>query len=150
MPAPRGNKNALGNKGGGRKSAYQELSNAQFLWEFFHTPINRAELAKRIATGECTPKEIWMLKIVSGNERLISDMFKKLFPDSVNLTANLNQKQMSEIEGNVRNLLDLAGKYSRKEERIAGKVREQLTSTTAIAKEALAGKPKVKVKIKKT
>jgi len=46
MAAPEGNQNAVGNKGGGRKSAYQENADAAMLREMFLTPIIQPKLFK--------------------------------------------------------------------------------------------------------
>lgn len=148
MGASKGNTNAKGNKGGGRKSAYQERADADLLWNVFNNPVNKAELAKRIATGTCTIRDVWVLKALSGNERLIDTIVKKLFPDSVNFTANMNQKQMEEIEDNVRDLLDLAGKYTRKEQRMVQGNRESIEKSVEEAVRSIGSKGKVKAKVK--
>lgn len=151
MPAPLGSKNALGNKGGGRKSAYQERADADFLWRMFTEPVDKAVLMKKVSTGKFSILETMVFKALTGNERLISDMFKKIFPDSVNFTANMNQKQMKTLEDNVRDLLDIAGSMSKKQVRTTGTNEEGVKRSMEYATEALKtkGKPKVKVKIKR-
>jgi hypothetical protein len=51
MAAPVGNQNAVGNKGGGRKSAYQENADASMLREMFLTP-GTVHAAKRGLVGK--------------------------------------------------------------------------------------------------
>lgn len=155
MGAPRGNTNGRGQPGrSGRKSAYQERADADLLWDVFNGKVDKAELAKRIATGTCSIRDVWILKALSGNERLIDTIVKKIFPDSVNFTANLNQKQMEELEGDVRDLLDLAGKYSRKEQRMVTGATDRIKESIEAAARAVSTKgkvkQKVKVKVKKT
>lgn len=48
MPAPKGNKHAKGNPGGGRKSAYQESRDAKFLEEIWEGDYDEAELEKLV------------------------------------------------------------------------------------------------------
>lgn len=43
---------------------------------------------------------------LDGNERFISDMFRKLFPNPVHFEANVSQKRGDVIEKDVRALLE--------------------------------------------
>jgi len=74
---PRGGKR----KNAGRKSAYQEQGDAKALWEMFEDPKKVADLKKRVESGQFSVKDVMQLKMLSGNERLIDSVFKKLFPD---------------------------------------------------------------------
>ncbi len=80
MAAPKGNKNALGNKGGGRKSAYQERFEAQLLYDLFTTPVNMRALEKKISSRKYTLRDIIIYKVMTGNDRLLAAMFNKIFP----------------------------------------------------------------------
>lgn len=145
-----GNQNAKGNKGGGRKSAYEERADAEFLWKMFTEPVDKAVLMKKIATGKFSILESMVIKALSGNERLISDIFKKLFPDSMNLTANMNQKQMKQLEDNVKDILEIAATMSKRNTKSTTVDAEGIRKSMAYATEAVGarGKPKVKVKVK--
>ena len=70
-----------GNKGGGRKSAYQEQGDAKMLWQMFDDPKMIEVLKKRVQSGKFSVKDVMQLKMLGGNERLIDSVFKKLFPD---------------------------------------------------------------------
>lgn len=48
MAAPKGNTNALGNRGGGRKSAYQERADADTLSRMFFAEHDYRNLAKLV------------------------------------------------------------------------------------------------------
>jgi hypothetical protein len=70
-----------GNKGGGRKSAYQEKADAEQLWAMFDDPTKIADIRKRVESGVFSVRDVMQLKMLGGNERLIAEVFKKLFPD---------------------------------------------------------------------
>ena len=91
MGAPEGNKNAVGNKGGGRKSAYQEKANAELLHEMFFTPQDREEIQAKLKTGKYSLKDLFVSKGYAGNERVLLALFNKNFPDDL-LAAEYNKK----------------------------------------------------------
>lgn len=81
MGAPEGSKNALGNKGGGRKSAYQERADAIMLEKMFLEEMSKEEVQQKLASGKYSLKEVFVSKAFAGNERMLLAMFNKLFPD---------------------------------------------------------------------
>lgn len=90
-----------GNRGGGRKGAYVEQANAKFLADFFFKKHTRTEIRQMIE-GE-TPHSVsdtMLAKAYAGDEACMLAVFKKLFPDTLKMDAN--------IEGNfgVRMLTD--------------------------------------------
>lgn len=142
-----GNQNAVGNRGGpGRKSLYAERADAEFLWKMFTEDANRTQLKKRIKTGKHSILDMMILRALGGSEKLMGDIFKKLFPDSMNMTANLNQKQMATLENNIRTLIEVAGGGAKKKV-IVGSDPERLSQSIKAASEALK-KTKTKVKLK--
>src|SRR5271168_5351298 len=94
MAAPEGNQNALGNKGGGRKSAYQENADATLLREMFLNPMSRDEVQAKLKSGKYSLKDLFVSKGYAGNERVLLALFHKYFPDD--LLAN----RQTEAEGN--------------------------------------------------
>jgi hypothetical protein len=68
MAAPVGNQNAVGNKGGGRKSAYQENADAAMLREMFLTPMSRDEVQAKLKSGKYSLKDLFVSKGYAGNE----------------------------------------------------------------------------------
>ncbi len=76
-----GNKNAVGNRGGGRKSAYQELADAALLREMFFGEFSRDELQAKIRSGEYSLKDRFVSEAFTGNERMLLALFNKAFPE---------------------------------------------------------------------
>jgi hypothetical protein len=83
MAAPEGNQNAVGNKGGGRKSAYQENADAAMLREMFLTPMSRDEVQTKLKSGKYSLKDLFVSKGYAGNERVLLALFHKYFPDDL-------------------------------------------------------------------
>jgi hypothetical protein len=96
MAAPEGNQNAVGNKGGGRKSAYQENADASMLREMFLTPMSRDEVQAKLKSGKYSLKDLFVSKGYTGNERVLLALFHKYFPDD--LLAN---RQTDEDENRI-------------------------------------------------
>lgn len=149
MGAPIGNKNAVGNSGGGRKTAFGEAADAQFLWEMFTQPVDKAELIKRVKTGRHSILDAMVMRALAGSDRLIGDVFKKLFPDSLFMTANLNQKQLKNLEDNVRTILEVATMGNNKKRVIIGSNPERLSASIKAATEAMSRAKKKKKKVVK-
>lgn len=80
MPNYNGNP---GNRGGGRKSAYQERKDAKLLHEMFFTAMTREEITRKLKTGKYSIKELFVSKAFAGNEKFILAMFHKIFPDKM-------------------------------------------------------------------
>lgn len=78
MPNPYGNP---GNKGGGRKSAYQERADARELTHMFFEEIDVKELVEKIMSGKYRVKDALLVKALLGDDRILLGMFNKLFPD---------------------------------------------------------------------
>ena len=153
-----GNQNAKGNSGGkkgrsGRKSAYAERADADFLWKMFTEEMDRDELIKNLAKKKHSIFQAMLAKAMQGNEQFILAMFKKLFPDNLNIQANLQQKRVETLETNVRELLTLGAEIARAQTKktssakidIADKIKE---ATAAITKKKAATR-KVKKKTTK-
>jgi hypothetical protein len=83
MAAPEGNQNAVGNKGGGRKSAYQENADAAMLREMFLNPMSRDEVQAKLKSGKYSLKDLFVSKGYAGNERVLLALFHKYFPDDL-------------------------------------------------------------------
>lgn len=81
MGAPKGNKNAAGNRGGGRKSAYQENADAELLREMFFGELSREEIQEKLRSGKYSLKDVFVSKGYSGSERVLLAVFNKTFPD---------------------------------------------------------------------
>lgn len=143
-----GNKNAAGNKGGGRKSAYQEQADAEFWLEMFLEPVEKSVIAKRLATGKYSVKDVMLSKALAGNDRLIEAMYKKLVPDKLDLQGNLQQKTSAVLEGNLRNLLEMSVTVGKQSTKLTTVKRTDNTKSVEEALLSLKNKGKVKGKLK--
>ena len=103
MAAPKNNHNGKGNKGGGRKSAFQERADADLLWKMFFGELSEQTILKKVRTGKYSLKDVFVKKGFDGNERILSEIFRKLFPDNVNL--NTNTKVLFELEKQTKDIL---------------------------------------------
>lgn len=83
MPNPKGsNAGVVGKKGrSGRKGAGVEWNNQQILQEMFFTEIGKEEILKKLKTGKYSLKDVFVQKGYSGNERILTALFNKVFPD---------------------------------------------------------------------
>ena len=70
-----------GNKGGGRKSAYQEKADADFLWNLFTKEFTKKELEKLYDENRKSIRGVWVKKLLAGNEKFIQQVVHKLFQD---------------------------------------------------------------------
>lgn len=86
MPNPKGNP---GNKGGGRKSAFQERQEADRLHGVMFEPQDFAALSKRIHTGKYSVFDMAVFKALEGNETMLKTMFNKAFPDGLKVEGNV-------------------------------------------------------------
>lgn len=106
MPRPGGNPGNKGNttKGPrkGRSSAYQEQADAKELFEMFFGEHSVEEIQAKIATKKYSIKTLMLLKAMGGNERFVSDMFKKVFPDNVNLQGQIHSEELQQIAEDIR------------------------------------------------
>ena len=69
MGATKGNQNAKGNKGGARKSAYQERADAIMLEKMFMDEMAKEDIQKKLASGKYSIKDVFVSKAFAGNEK---------------------------------------------------------------------------------
>jgi len=105
--APKGSKNALGNKGGGRKSAYDEMADAQVLTDIWEGKFTKKELEDLVRSGKYGAKHIFAAKCMSGDERMLSKLLDKLFANKHHVEGELGIK-MDLIEQRVKALRQIA------------------------------------------
>lgn len=94
----RGNQFAKGNKGGGRKSKYQEMQDATFLWDIFLNKYSTEEIKKKLRRGKFSVKDMWISKLVGGNDKLLAMLVHKLFPDRIEHSGALGILSPQEIK----------------------------------------------------
>ena len=107
MGAPLGNKYALGNKGGGRKSAYQEKADAETLHKMFFDVLSKEDIKQYIKEGNYSLMDVFISKGFGGNDKILIELFKKIFPDNINLsglTDPLRQLTDEQIDDRIKQL----------------------------------------------
>lgn len=86
MAAPMRNQNALGNKGGGRKSAEIEGKNAEILRSIVFGKVNVEKLRRKIKSGKYGGIHKLTLQILEG--RMPERVFNRIFPVTDYLSQN--------------------------------------------------------------
>jgi hypothetical protein len=92
MAAPKGNKNAVGNRGGGRKSAYQELSDAQQFRDLFFEEQDQEAIEAKIRAGRFSLKDRYALNGMEGDTRVLNKIVDKILPDGLDVKATVGLK----------------------------------------------------------
>lgn len=82
MGAPRGNKNAVGNKGGGRKSAYEEQRAAQKVISAFINGVDVEELQNLKKQKKVKLIDYTLLRALK-SDRVLTELLKKVLPDKL-------------------------------------------------------------------
>lgn len=75
------NKGSLGNKGGSRKSLFDERKDAEwmeFVWKNEH---DVEKLEKKVGSKRYSGRDVVALKLLQGNDRLMAKFMDKLVPD---------------------------------------------------------------------
>ena len=115
MSNPNGNP---GNRGGGRKSAYQEMVDANMLWEVFNKEYTREELEKVLKSGKHSIKDTWIAKAYAGNERFIQQIIHKLFADKKQIEMGGFEGEPIEISDPIMTAINKA--YGKSPEDVPG------------------------------
>jgi hypothetical protein len=92
--APKGNQYAKGNKGGGRKSAYQERRDAAWHEAVFNEDQSIADLERKIRDGKYSGRDMAALRLLKGDKTIIGKFMDKLVPDLHDVTTG-GEKLMS-------------------------------------------------------
>lgn len=79
--APKGNQFAKGNPGGGRKSAYKEQKEAVYLRDKWQNDVLVFELQAKIDSGKYSIRDMFVLKALQGNEKVLQICANKIIPD---------------------------------------------------------------------
>lgn len=70
-----------GNKGGGRKSAIQELEAGKIIKDLFFNDQDKDKIVRKIQTGKYSGFDMVRMKVLTGNDKVICDALRKLVPD---------------------------------------------------------------------
>lgn len=86
MSNPKGNP---GNKGGGRKSAYQELKDALDTQAMFFNDFEQEVIEQKIRTGKFSIKDRYILTAMEGDTKILQSISNKVLPDKIDIKGNL-------------------------------------------------------------
>lgn len=76
-----GNQNAVGNRGGGRKTAIQERRDVEFFQAIWNGELIMAKLKRIIRSGKHGSRHIFAAKCMTGNTRALNKLVNKLYPN---------------------------------------------------------------------
>lgn len=108
MPAPIGNKNALGNRGGGRKSAYDEIKEAEWLAEAWNCDQDVETLRKKIEEEKIhSVKDILLWKALNGNVSALKRFADAILPSKVEMRSENTPISTQEVEEKISHLIRL-------------------------------------------
>lgn len=74
-----GNKNAVGNRGGGRKTAIQERKDAEFFGAIWNGKFSMSKLKRIIKSGKYGPKHIFAAQCMTGDPKALNKLVDKLY-----------------------------------------------------------------------
>lgn len=107
MSAPIGNQNALGNRGGGRKSAYDEYKDARWLSEAWSSPIFIEELKNKIEVERCySPQEMFLWKALNGDAAILKCFVATIFSQKAE-QDDLREITQEEVEETIKRLIKI-------------------------------------------
>lgn len=90
MSNPKGNP---GNKGGGRKGAYQELRDALDTQAMFFNDFEQEEIEKKIRSGKFSIKDRYILTAMEGDTKVLTSISNKVLPDKIDIKGNVTISQ---------------------------------------------------------
>jgi type VI protein secretion system component Hcp len=85
MANPKGNP---GNRGGGRKSAYQENADAKAFHDLFFKAQSQEAIETKIHNGKFSLMDRYALNGMEGDTRVLNKIVDKLLPDGIDLRSN--------------------------------------------------------------
>lgn len=87
MAFEKGHKKSVGNKGGGRASAYKELQEAVWHADAWKIDSDVPALQAKLKTGKYSVRDVFLAKALQGNERILGIFANKMLPDLVDHTT---------------------------------------------------------------
>ena len=122
MPAEKGNNYAKGNKGGGRKSAYEEVSDATWLCSVWNTEQDYSALKEKVETTKSySVKDMMLWRALNGDTQLLKAMADKMLPDKQDARSETHQNTIQ-----VLNYQSQEGSCSRLAAEYESKLRQEL------------------------
>ena len=74
----------------GRKSEFKERADADGLWKLWMEKLDSNEIQQLLQKGKFSLRDAFIAKARNGSERLMSEVFRKLYPDSSKIEMNGN------------------------------------------------------------
>lgn len=84
MAAPKGNKNAIGNRGGGSHTVKETIWHKE-KWEL-DTFV--CELEDKVESGTYAIRDIWLLKALQGNDKILRQAADKVLANLLDVTSS--------------------------------------------------------------
>lgn len=91
MPFEKGHKKSVGNKGGGRASAYEELQEAVWHSDKWEIDSDVPSLQAKLKTGKYSVRDVFLAKALQGNEKILAIFANKLLADLVDIRGKDGQ-----------------------------------------------------------
>lgn len=113
-----GNKYGLGNKGGGRKSAYHEHQLANKLIDCFTNDVDFNDLQAKFESGVISLFDLSILKAYS-KDNVLLNLINKVLPDKVQLPDE------DEVERKIQQLTSIQEKFMRDAEKQGEKFKQK-------------------------
>lgn len=85
MAFEKGHKKSIGNKGGGRASAFEEFKEAVWHAEKWEIDSDVPALQAKLKTGSYSVRDVFLAKALQGNERVLGIFANKLLADLVDI-----------------------------------------------------------------
>lgn len=106
MGALPGNKNGRGNHNSGRKSAYQEMQNAQFLIDVFFGDLSLKEIKKKIKSGKYNVSDRFVERALSreGTKHQLA-IVQKIFPDKIQFDDPEKMAKIDKLRKDMKDLI---------------------------------------------
>ena len=104
-PAPKGNKYAVGNKGGGRLSVKEE---EWHVWLWTNDQMVR-ELEAKIASGKYSGRDVYALKVLKADTTILRNLADKVLANLVDIRGKDGKDlfiRKDEVVASVSNLIE--------------------------------------------
>ena len=102
MGAQKGNKHAMGNKGGGRKSLRVEMAQFQDLLDAYYSERDIKELEKRIKSKKFSVRDRHILSMLEGDSVAINALLKKIYPDKMEWDDPQGRKELEKMTADIK------------------------------------------------
>lgn len=107
------NNSSGGNSNSGRKSVYQERADVDALYKMFFGDMSKEEVQAKLKTGKYSLFDSFLAKGFSGNDKILTALFNRVFPANVNIGSQEGNPLVilsdEELNNNIRELQRVLG-----------------------------------------